>query len=158
VATGSVIKVTPAAGTQLRRGQSLTVEVSRGPAPFQVPDVTGASQGDATSTLQGDGLKVAVSKENSDTIDSGQVISQEPASGQVTRGDTVRLTVSKGPQLVRVPDVSRESIRRATRELEARGFKVTVDSFFQVLGTVVQTKPGAGAMAPKGSTIEVIAV
>ncbi len=154
----TVIKVTPAAGTQLRRGQSLTVDVSRGPAPFQVPDVTGHSQADATSTLQGDGLHVAVSQEYSDTVDSGQVISQEPASGQVTRGDTVRLTVSKGPQLVQVPDVTRESIRRATKELEARGFKVTVDSFFQVLGTVVQTKPGAGEMAPKGSTIQLIAV
>jgi serine/threonine-protein kinase len=158
VATGRVVRVSPAAGTSLRRGQSVSVVVSHGPPPFAVPDVGGHSQSDAETTLQNAGLKVSVSQEFSSTVDQGQVIAQEPASGQVTRGDTVRITVSKGPELVQVPDVSRESIKQATRDLEAKGFKVHIQNYFTVLGEVVQTKPQGGAQAPKGSTIDVIAV
>ena len=158
VAAGRVVSVTPAAGATLRRGQDVAVVVSRGPAPFPVPQVAGASQADATATLESAGLQVAVTQDFSSTVASGQVISQEPASGQVDQGDTVRITVSKGPEMVQVPDVTREPVRKAARELEALGFKVQVQSLFAVLGTVVQTQPGAGAMVPKGSTIEIIGV
>ncbi|HEX3813135.1 MAG TPA: PASTA domain-containing protein [Mycobacteriales bacterium] len=158
VQDGRVVRVSPGAGTSMRRGQSVSVVVSNGPAPFDVPEVGGASQGDATTTLQNAGLKVAVTQEFSDTVQQGLVISQEPSSGQVGRGDTVRLTVSKGPELIQVPDVTRMSVKQATRELRAKGFKVQVQDFFAVLNQVVQTKPAAGTMVPKGSTIQVIGV
>jgi len=158
IPVGHVIQVVPAAGTELRRGQAVGLQLSLGPRPFAVPDVTGRGSDDATNTLRNAGLTVVPSEEFSTTVDSGQVIRQEPAVGQVTRGDTVRIVVSKGPQMVRVPDVTRESVNEATNDLKAAGFKVSVQSFFAVFGQVVQTKPGGNSLAPKGSTIQIITV
>jgi serine/threonine-protein kinase len=158
VATDHVVRVSPTAGTSLRRGQTVTVILSRGPKPFPVPDETGNAVTAAATALRSAGLHVTTSEEFNSTVDSGHVVSQTPASGDVKRGDTVQLLVSKGPQMVRVPDVTRESISQATHDLQAAGFKVSVQSYFDVFGEVVQTKPGANAMAPKGSTIQIIAV
>lgn len=158
VAVDHVVRVSPAAGTSLRRGQTVTLVLSRGPKPFPVPDETGNPVTAAATALRSAGLHVTTTREFSSTVESGHVISQDPASGDVKRGDTVQLVVSKGPQMVRVPDVTRESIEQATHDLQAAGFKVSVQSYFEVFGEVVQTKPGAGAMAPKGSTIQIIAV
>jgi serine/threonine-protein kinase len=158
VAADHVVRVSPAAGTSLRRGQTVTVVLSRGPRPFPIPDETGNAVTAAATALRSAGLHVTTSEEFSTTVDSGHVISQNPPSGDVRRGDTVQLVVSKGPQLVQVPDVTRESIQQATHDLRAAGFKVSVQSYFDVFGEVVQTKPGAGSMAPKGSTIQIIAV
>nr|WP_246298894.1 PASTA domain-containing protein [Nocardioides panaciterrulae] len=157
VPEGIVLGSSPKAGTTERPGTAVTLFVSKGRKPIHLRDWTGKDADKAQAALEGKGLVVdRSSEEYSDSYDRGEVISQEPPGGTVYRGDTVRLVVSKGPELVRVPDGIRASgVDAATAELEALGFKVVVDNSAEYLGLgyVLKLSPGSGEMVPKGSTI-----
>ncbi|MFJ9420882.1 Stk1 family PASTA domain-containing Ser/Thr kinase [Streptomyces sp. NPDC101249] len=156
VAKGSVIGTDPAAGTERRAGAAVALTVSKG-SPVDVPDVTGEDLADARQELQDAGLKVkvAAAQVNSE-FDKGQVAAQSPrADSQLAEGDTVTLTVSKGPEQVEVPDVVGQSVDNATSALENAGFQVEEDR--GLLGLFGDTVKGqsvkGGQTAAKGSTI-----
>ena len=89
----------------------------------------------------------------------GSVIRQDPAGGTLFRGGKVTLVVSKGPELVKVPDVERKQEDEARAILERAGFKVEVQRFLGgAFGTVRLQDPGGGSMAPKGSTVTLTVV
>ncbi|MFJ9904834.1 Stk1 family PASTA domain-containing Ser/Thr kinase [Streptomyces sp. NPDC101152] len=158
VPKGFVISTTPDAGTTRHAGSAIALTVSNG-SPVDVPDVTGEDLQSATSDLQSAGLKVKVAAEqvNSD-FDKGQVAAQTPAgNGQAAEGDTVTLTLSRGPQMVEVPDVTGDSVNDAKKALEDKGFQVSEDrGLLGLFGDTVksQSVPG-GQTAPKGSTITI---
>ncbi len=83
----------------------------------------------AEAALEAKGLEVdRGAEEYSDTVPEGDVISQSPSSGTLYRGDTVRLVVSKGPELVEVPGgLVASGVDAATERLEALGFEVDVE-------------------------------
>ncbi|MBW3657807.1 MAG: PASTA domain-containing protein [Actinobacteria bacterium] len=95
VAAGVVMGMDPPAGEIRFRGDEVGLVVSRGPAPFEVPDVRGEPEADARATLEGLGLQVVV--EYVDTVfvpRKGRVQEQDPPPGRlVRRGDTVTLYV-----------------------------------------------------------------
>ncbi|HVX44980.1 MAG TPA: PASTA domain-containing protein, partial [Mycobacteriales bacterium] len=154
-----VVSIDPPAGSSLKRGQLVTVVLSQGPKPFPVPSVVGRSQGDAEAVLAQAGLKSQASEDFSDSVPAGSVISQQPDSGEVHRGDTVQLVVSKGPQLVAVPDVMHKPLGDARDELLAAGLQPQVHRIFGAgLGLVVQVEPGAGTMVPRGSQVQLTVV
>lgn len=64
---------------------------------IEVPDVTGNTQGDGTTTLEAAGFVVAVANAYSSTVVAGSIISQSPLAGaQAPSGSTVTITVSLG--------------------------------------------------------------
>ncbi len=160
VAKGVVIRSTPAAGEEVKRDAFVDLVVSKGPKPIRVPDFTGKPADRAEEVLTGRGLEVATTRENSDTVPEGDVISQTPSSGTLFRGDVVNLVVSKGPVLVEVPPVRGVGVQDAIARLEAAGFEVqTVQSEVYVgLEFVVKSDPPQGTMAPKGSTVTLFLV
>ncbi|MEM8988181.1 MAG: PASTA domain-containing protein, partial [Pseudomonadota bacterium] len=93
------ISQNPAGGSSVAPGTAVDLVVSSGPAPVNVPDVTGLSQSSASAALTGAGLVVGnVTNANSDTVPAGDVISQNPAGGSsVAPGTAVDLVVSSGP-------------------------------------------------------------
>jgi eukaryotic-like serine/threonine-protein kinase len=94
--SGDVVSQGPAAGSAIAAGGTVTLSVSKGPAPVRVPDVTGAQTAAATTSLQNLGL-VPVSIETSGTsAQVGTVISQSPDAGtKVDPGSQVRIFVGK---------------------------------------------------------------
>ncbi|MBG6191869.1 serine/threonine-protein kinase [Arthrobacter sp. CAN_A212] len=157
VADGLVISQTPAAGEQSPRGTSVNLVVSQGPQPIDVPVVSGLSRADAVEAIEAAGLVAAVAPdgENSRDIPEGAVVGQSPSGGQLTRGQTVTLTLSLGPRLVEVPNVFSQREEAAVAELEAAGFVVVVDYTFgsSVLGLVAgQDLTGE---QPEGSTVTI---
>ncbi|MFI1565999.1 Stk1 family PASTA domain-containing Ser/Thr kinase [Streptomyces sp. NPDC020490] len=155
---GFVISTDPGAGTSRHAGSAIALTVSKG-SPVDVPDVTGEDLAKAKADLAAAGLKVKVAavQVNSE-YDKGKVAAQTPASGkQVAEGDTVTLTVSKGPEMVPVPDVVGDSVDDATKALEAAGFKVEEDrGLLGLFGDTVKGQSVAGGeKAPKGSTITI---
>jgi serine/threonine-protein kinase len=160
VARGVVLGSSPKAGTELKRDAAVDLVVSKGPRPIKVPDFTGKDADRAQQELEDRGLRVDRSEENSDTVPEGKVVAQSPNSGTLTRGDTVRLVVSKGPVMVEVPAVRGVGVAEATARMEAAGFKVeTVRSDVYVgLEFVVDTDPKQGTMAPQGSVVTLILV
>jgi serine/threonine-protein kinase len=159
VPDGKVIRTDPAPGARLKPGSSVKLYVSKGPEPVAVPDLHGKSQEEATSTLRGLGFDVAVTSVFNDTVPRGVVISNEPSSGTAAKGSTVRLTVSKGPDVVPVPDVTNMSPDKASEKLRAAGFQVQRrDAFFSSGKKVYATDPGAGTKAKRGSTVTIYVV
>ncbi|MFI7017660.1 Stk1 family PASTA domain-containing Ser/Thr kinase [Streptomyces sp. NPDC050164] len=159
VPKGSVISARPADGTKVRAGTAVALVVSKG-SPVDIPDVTGDDLADAKAELQDAGLKVKVATERvtSSEFDKGQVAKQSPGTGnQAAEGDTVTLTLSKGPEMIEVPDVVGDSVDDAKRELEGAGFQVKEDR--GLLGLFGDTVKGqsveGGETAPKGSTITI---
>ena len=101
-----------------------------------------------------------VTLEYSDTVEKGKIIRQEPAAGDVVeKGGTISLVVSKGPQMVEMPDVIGFTQEGAVGELEARGlmpscFMVVNDGSYAA-GCVVSCSVEAGAAVEVGSVITV---
>ena len=95
VASGQVISQTPDAGAKAKKGDSISIVVSQGKAPVVVPNVVGKSETDARNELSGAGLTVtSVTKENSDTVAAGNVISQSIADGKyVDAGSNISLVI-----------------------------------------------------------------
>ncbi|WP_030319045.1 Stk1 family PASTA domain-containing Ser/Thr kinase [Streptomyces sp. NRRL B-3229] len=158
VPRGLVISTDPSGGTTLRTGSAIALTVSKG-APVDVPDVTGEDLSDARSDLAEAGLKVKIAdtRVNSE-YDAGQVARQSPESGsQAAEGDTVTLTISKGPEMVEVPDVTGDSVDDAKSALEKAGFQVEEDrGLLGLFGdTVKKQSVEGGDTAPKGSTITI---
>jgi serine/threonine-protein kinase len=151
VRAGQVISWT--GGPTLPKFSAVDVIVSSGPPVVAVPDVRGKSFADANAALSAVGLGAAEQDVFSDTVPKGQVIgTNPPGGGQVTVGSTVTVTVSKGPDLVPVPDVTGLSVDAATKKLEAAGFTVS-----GVTGSpdrpVASTSPSAGATVKRGSAV-----
>ena len=101
-----------------------------------------------------------VTEEYSDTAPAGQIIQQEPSADTVLKaGETIRLVVSKGPQMAEMPNVIGFTQDGAVKELEARGL---VASCFMVVndgsyasGCVVRTSEEPGTKVEVGTVITV---
>ncbi|UWX98234.1 PASTA domain-containing protein [Arthrobacter zhaoxinii] len=155
VAAGSIISQQPLPDTLLRLDAQVNVTVSRGPAPVEVPAVTGLGEEAAVEAVEAAGLKAAVApdKVNSASVPAGAVVAQTPASGLLERGSTVTLTISLGPRMVEVPNYVGQRAESARADLESRGFTVEVENLLGgLLGLVRDQDPGAGT-APEGSTV-----
>ena len=160
IPAGQIVSSTPKAGTQLRRGTAVTIVVSKGRQPIDVTDYTGKPADQAVAALTDAGLRVDATKQEFSTdVPKGSVISQNPATGTLFRGDQVTLVVSKGPEMVSVPNVQGKQLRQARKILEDAGFQVRVESFMGGLfGTVRSQSPAGDAKAPKGSTVTLVVV
>ncbi|MFE6894281.1 Stk1 family PASTA domain-containing Ser/Thr kinase [Streptomyces sp. NPDC057694] len=158
IAKGSVISSDPKAGSTRKAGTAVALVVSKG-SPVDVPDVTGESQEDAVADLADAGLKAKIAPDRvTSDEDKGDVAKQSPGEGrQLAEGDTVTLTISKGPVMVEVPDVTGMDVDKATSTLEDAGFQVDEDrGLLGLFGDHVDKQsPEAGDEAPKGSTIKI---
>ena len=101
VDAGKVISQTPAGGSSVDSGTTVTIVVSQGQKSVNVSSVLGDTKDKASNKLTGAGLKVAVKEAYSDSVEAGKVISQSIAGGKtVPAGTTVTITVSLGPEQV----------------------------------------------------------
>jgi serine/threonine protein kinase/beta-lactam-binding protein with PASTA domain len=157
VPDGEVVRTDPAAGTTLRPGSPVDLVVSKGRRPIPVGDWVGRRAALAERRLEDRGLEATVSgREFSDSVPRGRVVRQSPSSGRLYRGDAVSLVVSRGPELVEVPDgLVASGVDAATERLEEEGFEVEVreDDSYIGLGFVFRTDPGSGELVPRGSTV-----
>ncbi|MDR1217661.1 MAG: PASTA domain-containing protein [Oscillospiraceae bacterium] len=122
---GSVISQSPQQGTIVKKGDTVTLKISRGPKPVSMPSVTGKSESDARAALDAIKLNVSVKREYSETVAKDTVISQSPQSGaQVRKGDAATITVSDGREPISIPDLTNQPVSTARPQLEGLGFKV----------------------------------
>jgi hypothetical protein len=100
VAAGNVVSTSPPGGESVDPGSEVKLEVSSGPPPqVKVPAVVGLTQKAAEAELKNAGLEIAVNKDYSDTFPVGGISGTNPEAGApVSKGSTVELQVSKGPE------------------------------------------------------------
>jgi serine/threonine-protein kinase len=94
---GTVVDESPSQGTLEPKGTTVTLSVSKGPAPNQIPDVTEENQTDAETTLTADQLTPSVVYVPvTDPDQDGIVISETPHAGSpATPGETVTIQVGQ---------------------------------------------------------------
>jgi serine/threonine-protein kinase len=132
-------------------GGTVVFVVSAGP----LPDVTNAPQADGFATLEAAGLKpIAASEEFSDTIAKGNIVRVDVPAEGLSPGDAVNVVISKGEDLVPVPNVLDKSISEAAQILQAAGFAYSsnIAPNLQQYVPVITQSPSSGS-ARRGSTI-----
>jgi serine/threonine-protein kinase len=157
---GTVLAQAPPAGTAVRHGTPVDLTVSKGPQPIPVPDVRGQDQGGAVEAIEAAGLKAVISPETvfDRTVPKGAVVAQDPASGNLTRGGAVTLTVSKGPRLVDVPSFVGKQVDEAVKALEDLGFEVQVEDILGGFFGTVRYQDPVNTKVPEGSVITLTVV
>ncbi|WP_327069575.1 Stk1 family PASTA domain-containing Ser/Thr kinase [Kitasatospora sp. NBC_01250] len=114
-----------------------------------VPSVLGQTQAQATSTLDGSGLRASFSQAFSETVPAGQVIGSDPGvGGRARKSDAVKVTLSKGPERIAVPDVTGKPLDQAQQQLTAARLTpgTTTQDYSPTVpqGSVISTSPAAG--------------
>ena len=149
------------AGQEVIKGTAVDTFVSQGPAPRVVPDLTGMSIESATTALTDLQLTINRGDDQFSIVAAGGVATQSPAAGEsLARGTAVTVAISKGPDLVAVPQLGTLKFDKVGPALEAAGF---------VLGTVSGNTRGfpiavfsagqpvaVGQLLPRGTVLDVL--
>src|SRR5579884_1106936 len=150
----------PKAGSQVVAGSLVQINYSRGPKPIAVPNVVGDPYPNAVSALSGSGFVVTRSDIESQAP-KGQVVAQDPIAGsEARRGSKITLSVSKGPALVEVPDVTGQTAADAKTLLSGAGYRAAASS--QPVndpsedGLVISQTPVGGTKTKKGEVVHIV--
>jgi serine/threonine-protein kinase len=94
---GTVLDMSPAAGTQMQKGATVTLTVAKAPPQVKVPDVIDRPYSDAKAALQQAGFRVRRHLEPVDTQDRDKVVlDQDPSPDEKRdKGSLVVLTVGR---------------------------------------------------------------
>jgi serine/threonine-protein kinase len=149
VTRGSVMETDPGAGERVVRGDTVEVVLSKGAERFGVPKLAGRAVEEVEGVLAARNLGLGeVGQAWHDTVPVGLVIGSTPPPGTELRRDaTVDVTVSKGPEPIRIPDLTGKKADRAQQRLETLGFTVAVteeNSDEVKEGEVISQTPSSG--------------
>ena len=162
-AAGIIIDQRPKAGLTVKSNADVTLVVSKGGEPVQIPDVSSKGQDDAVKALQNLGLVPKVSTVVDDDVAQGEVVSTDPAAGtEVAKGTEVKVYVSSGKldQTIAVPDVSGKTVPDAEAKIIAAGLSVGTKTYQDDTGkerdTVISTDPLNGVKVAKNTKVNLV--
>ena len=153
---GTVTKISPKANTVEPPGTPVTVTVSKGRAPITVPSVINEPYAQANQELSQLGLVVAQTQKPSTKYPAGVVMAQSLDDGTgTTKGTSIILTVSTGPPMATIPNVSNVglSFDQASEILKKAGF-TAVNMFDFPGGQVRNQNPQPNTQAAEGSQVQ----
>ncbi|MBI3685798.1 MAG: Stk1 family PASTA domain-containing Ser/Thr kinase [Actinobacteria bacterium] len=159
--SGTVARTDPPAGHQVILGHTVTLHLSKGPAPSTVPDVRGDRRADAVDALASLGLTVRVTQVPDNSVSPGRVTRTFPGAGSpITPNMSITLYLSTGPGRVRIPDVTGQDPDAATATLRDVGLVVSGQQQQQSdsvpAGKVAGTDPAAGKNVDAGSSVQLL--
>lgn len=126
-------------------------------AEVQVPDVKGRPMALAKELVEAARLRVQIDEQFDDKTPAGQVIAQSPEGGATVKEQrVVRLSVSKGGEEVKVPDV--RGLSRLSAESRIKTLGLLVGSVYekesdQEAWTVLEQEPAPGGRVHKGQSV-----
>lgn len=125
-----------------------------GPGAYtEVPDVSNLSAEQAQAELEELGLGSFTTFEFSDTVPADLIITTDPRAGQKAHRSTeVNLVISKGIEMILIPDVQGLGVEEGGRSIEEAGLEVgTVDEVWSetvLEGVIIETTPAIGESIP----------
>ena len=168
IEAGVVIRTDPAAGAQLENGKNITLYVSSGPAPRELPELVNLTKEQAAAALEGLGLKmIEAPPQYSDTVPVDVVLSwvvpDSPtlvAKNTVTKGTIVQVVLSLGPEPRVVPDLTGTALAVATTALQSETLVIAVgpDEFSDTVpvGHVISQTPAPGTTVAFNTMVTVV--
>jgi serine/threonine-protein kinase len=154
----TVLEQDPTPGSKADKGGTVTLTVSSGPGTAPIPEVKGLSERDAVKKLQKAGFQVTSEQRFSSTIPAGDAIGTEPgAKVQTKRGTEVTLFVSKGADVVTVPDVTGLTRASARTSIQDAGLHVEIaeQDDQAPAGEVLSQTPPGGSVVDRGSSVTI---
>ena len=159
VAEGMVVMQAPEVGTVLKKGDTVVLAVSNGPASVDTPKLVGQTLQDAMVTAQSRGLSVTVAaRVISSDVPTGVVISQNPEPNEKMKaGDAIQVTLSGG--LALVPNLSGQTFADARQMLTQAGLTLSDETVFVATSDetlhnlVVGQSPSADSQVTQGTEI-----
>jgi serine/threonine-protein kinase len=157
VPKGFVISATPAVGTKVKRGTTVTLTVSKGIEQVALTSYLGKSGEQALNELTDAGFKVSSTYAFSETKLAGEVISQTPAGGgTANKGAAVAIVISKGSQYAYIPNLYSIEEAKAVKALQDLGLKVIVKKIGKkTVKKVTNITPKVGTKVKRGSTVTI---
>jgi serine/threonine-protein kinase len=154
----TVLLQTPAAGTVVAPGSSVTLDVSAGQQRATIPSLTGLSRADAERALSKAGLALGQVREEASDSARGLVLDARPSEGQVVPlGTRVDLAVSGGPAELTMPDVVGRDLGSARTLIAQLGLATAPEEYDPnstlPAGTVVAQSPAAGSSVAAGTSV-----
>jgi serine/threonine-protein kinase len=126
----------------------------------QVPNIEGKSLTEARKMASEVGLNLLENEERvfSEELAENYIVTQQPVGGErIKQSRPLNITVSKGPQLIEIPNFVGDSLREALLELDNLSLNSgDIQYIFRLSedpGTVINQIPAAGAEVEKGSEI-----
>lgn len=158
---GKIISQSAEKGDMVKKGTTVTVVISSGIGDIEVPDVKGLDETAAINKLNDKGFKYSRDYQNSDSVESGKVISQSPESGSsAKKGETITIVVSQGKKAVAVPNVVNKSESEAKSILSSAGLSVTSVSTEASdtvsAGNVISQSIASGKYVDAGTNISLV--
>ncbi|MYW94446.1 Stk1 family PASTA domain-containing Ser/Thr kinase [Amycolatopsis rubida] len=146
---GKVVSQNPTANSSSPEGTPVDIVVGSGVNQKSVPNTVGQDYESAKQTLENAGFQVKRLDQASDQP-KDQVINQQPNGGNLPPNSTVKLTVSSGPQQIKMPDLTGMTEEQATQKLQSLGWSGSVQTQSTSSGsgkpyTVVKQSPQAGS-------------
>ncbi|MDO5027146.1 MAG: Stk1 family PASTA domain-containing Ser/Thr kinase [Tissierellia bacterium] len=128
---------------------------------ISVPNVYEFTQSDAIERLTEANLSPEIGdRVNDNKIPEGAVVRQSvEANKKVEPGTVVKLTISSGPKLIRVPKVTGLSLEEAKEELTNAGFVIRTisnENSPRSKGSVISQTPTAYSNRKKGTEIDLV--
>jgi serine/threonine-protein kinase len=143
-----------------KKKDTTTEEISTEAETLQMIDVVGLEEEKAIEALNEKGIEYEIERSYDENFDEGIVMSQDIAEGtELKEGDKVKLIISKGKEMLDVPDVVGKTLEEATALLTAAGFQVDEDDEYDdevEQNYVISQSPSGETQAARGSTITIV--
>ena len=159
IAEGLIIEQTPEQGAEAAEGSEVSLVISLGPDVSAVPDLVGMTESDALRLVRDSGFEIDIQREYNSDVPDGQVFRQSPEAGEMAAPESlITIVVSRGTQLVRVPDVVNQSRASATTALQEAGFRVNPTEEFSdsvPADRVISQSPEGGVSLDAGASVTI---
>lgn len=164
VEEGKIIRQDPQANANVQPGSTVNLVISTGKNSNElvvVPNLVGLTASEAEQQLVALGLVGKSEQDYSDTVESGKIITQDPAvNSQVEVGSTIAYTISMGKQkkYITVPGVVGLDEVSAVGSLEGRGLYVSIEyesTTSASQGEVIRQSISGGTEVAEGSSITI---
>lgn len=155
-----IISISPEPGTLVKKNTEINIVLSKGVELISVDSYVGKSSEQALNELTDAGFDVVQKEIFSDSYPIGIVITQTPNTPSVAKGEKVTLTISKGPEQVKVPaGILKLEENKAISLLEDYGFQVKVLKPAKVTKGkklfVIKMTPNEGSLVKPNSVITI---
>lgn len=158
IAEGRIITQIPEPGESVRKGATFTLTISKGPQTAQLPDTYNRPFAEASDILIKAGFKVTRSDEFSDTVPKDTVVRTAPQAGTSAElGSNVTVVVSKGPDLIPVPNVAGKTEEEAKTILQQAGLTPQIQRIPSSTqpGKVFGQSPADGELVKRNTPVTV---
>jgi len=160
IESGKVIETNPKAGSTVKEKSKITIKVSSGKEAITMKDYRNKNYEAARDELKKLGFTVEKQEENSDSVESGKVISQSIAPNQKVEGKdpVITLVVSKGESSIKMANLTGYTRAGAIEYANSNNLKLTIteEENEATVDTVIRQSIREGAEVKKGTALTIV--